>query len=65
MTSSYFDPTYSSAPGGWTLPKEAYPAWKPDPGKEFNWTTGQEKKENNSFIDTHLRKAFEDQIGSY
>ena len=42
MTSSYFDPTYSKAPGGWSLPEEAYPTWKPDPGKEFNWTT-QEK----------------------
>tara|TARA_R100000030_G_scaffold59329_1_gene44574 strand:- start:870 stop:1328 length:459 start_codon:yes stop_codon:yes gene_type:complete len=42
MTSSYFDSTYSEAPGGWTLPKEAYPTWKPDPGKEFDWTA-QEK----------------------
>ena len=38
MTSSYFDPTYSKAPGGWSLPEEAYPTWKPDPGKEFDWT---------------------------
>jgi len=45
------------------VPKESYPAWKPGKTPSYDFTS--EKKENNSFIDTHLRKAFEDQIGSY
>ena len=61
----YFDPTYSSAPPSWSLPEGSAPTWKPDPDNTFKWTTGEEKKENNNFFDTHLRKAVEDQIGSY
>tara|TARA_A100001201_G_scaffold67339_1_gene62601 strand:- start:898 stop:1428 length:531 start_codon:yes stop_codon:yes gene_type:complete len=66
-TSSYFDPSYSGAGFGmdipYEVPKESYPAWKPGKTPSYDFTS--EKKENNSFIDTHLRKAFEDQIGSY
>ena len=62
MTSSYFDPTYSSAPGGWSLPKEAYPTWKPDPDNTFNWTTQQEKEP--TFGD-RFKDALADGIGSY
>ena len=53
------DPT----PSGWSF--DGNLAWKPDPDNTFKWTTQQDKKEDKGFFDTHLRKAVEDQIGSY
>ena len=43
--------------------KESYPAWRPGNTPSYDFTT--EKKEDNNFFNTHLRKAFEDQMGSY
>ena len=61
MPSSFFDPTYSSAPEGWSLPKEAYPTFKPDPGTTFNWA---DKEEKDSPFDI-FKDTLAEGVGSY
>jgi len=64
MTSSYFDPTYSSPfpDVDYELDPKAFPTWKPDPGNTFNWTAQQEKEP--TFGD-RFKDALADNIGSY
>ena len=64
-TSSYFDPSYSGAGFGmdipYEVPKESYPAWKPDPGTTFNWADQDEKESPFDIFKGTLAKG----IGSY
>jgi len=64
MTSSYFDPTYSSPfpDVDYELDPKAFPTWKPDPDNTFNWTTQQEKE---STFGDRFKDALADGIGSY
>ena len=62
MSFTGFDPTYSKAPGGWTLPKESIPTWKPDPDLDWNWTDQQEKEP--TFGD-RFGSALKDRVGSF
>ena len=64
MTSSYFDPTYSSPfpDVDYELDPKAFPTWKPDPDNTFSWTTQQEKEP--TFGD-YFKDALKQNIGSY
>ena len=61
MTSSYFDPTYSSAPPSWSLPEGSMPTWKPDPDNTFSWADQKEKDSPFDIFKDNLAEG----IGSY
>ena len=50
------DPT----PSGWSLPEGSYPTWKPDPGKEFDWT---DQEKSPSLFDNFISNLG-DELGS-
>ena len=64
MTSSYFDPTYSSPLTGidYELDPKAFPTWKPDPGTTFNWADQEEKEPT---FGERFSDALKENVGSY